>query len=85
MALNVPPDRRARIDQEAAAYFGHVDALLQGIALFETTDPADRVALIVTAIAHGLTGSTQERLDKATVVAAAALERLSQKEHTNAA
>jgi hypothetical protein len=79
MALNVPPHLRACIDQEAAEYFGHVDGLLEAAALLESTEPADRVALLCTAITHGLTGTTEVRLAKAVALAAAALERLSQR------
>lgn len=79
MLLNIPPGIRARIDQEATEYFGIVDQMLQGAELLESTEPAERVALLATAIHHGLTGTTQERLAKATALAAAALERLSRK------
>lgn len=83
MALNVPPALRARIDQEATEYFGHVDGLLAALDLMESTEPNDRVFLIAQTLAKGLTGTTQQRLDKATALAAAALERLSRKEHRN--
>lgn len=84
MALNVPPAIRARIDQEAAEYFSHVDRMLEAAALMESTAPADRVALLATGITQGLTGTTEQRLAKATALAAAALERLARKEHGNA-
>ncbi len=76
MALNVPAQLRAHIDQEAAEFFGHVDRMLAAVAHLEPTDPADRVLLLATAIQHGLTGDVQQRLDKATALAAAALVRL---------
>lgn len=83
MALhNVPPALRAQLDQQAAEYFGHVDHMLAAAGLFESTEPADRMTLIATAITHGLTGTTEVRLLKAVHLAAAALERLSRKERS---
>lgn len=78
MALNIPPELLASLDQEAAEYFGHVDRMLEAAAQLETTDPASRVALLATAITHGLTGDLRQRLAKATALAAAALQRLAE-------
>lgn len=84
MALNVPAALRSQIDQEHAVYSAHIDAILAGVALMETDEPADRTTLIVTALYHGLTGTPDERTRKALSLAGIAIERLSRKAKSDA-
>lgn len=78
--LNVTPAHRAAIDREHAEFTGHVAKVLEATAKVENADPAERTAIIATAIYAGLRGTTEERCRKAVVLASVAIEQLSRLE-----
>lgn len=80
MSLNITPAHRAAIDREHAEYAGYVSQMLGAVTGCETTAPAERTALIATAINAGLLGTEAERTHKAIAIAAVAIERLSRME-----
>lgn len=75
--VGVPPALRAQLDQQHAEYVAHLDSMLAAAELVDSVEPADRHAVILTAIATGLDGTDAQRALKAACLAAVAIERLS--------